>query len=205
MLKQKELAPGRPGSQGWGGPEIEFQVLHICVIQKILVCLVYLSEVTHPVRVLLREEEVVRADLAGHAQAAILSQADHLEKNGNVGDVRGSEFKMRIPKIYVKENRDEYKQGCLLCGQTKAKEAGEETLLINKTEQQATRATTTTPSRSYFTSISSLLATWQTCTGLSYREARRMAAAVDLPSACTQSGAEAGHCSKWGIQSVTWW
>ncbi len=40
----------------------------------------YLSEVSHPVRVLLREEEVVRADLAGHAEAAILGQPDHLEK-----------------------------------------------------------------------------------------------------------------------------
>ena len=48
----------------------------------------YLSEVSHPVRVLLREEEVVRADLAGHAEAALLGQPDHLEKNGNVGDVR---------------------------------------------------------------------------------------------------------------------
>ncbi len=40
----------------------------------------YLSEVSHPVGVLLREEEVVRADLAGHAEAALLGQADHLKK-----------------------------------------------------------------------------------------------------------------------------
>ena len=45
----------------------------------------YLSEVPHPVGVLLREEEVVRADLAGHAEAALLGQADHLEKNWKCG------------------------------------------------------------------------------------------------------------------------
>ena len=50
---------------------------------------IYLSEVSHPVRVLLREEEVVRADLAGHAQAAILGQADHLEKNMEMWEMKG--------------------------------------------------------------------------------------------------------------------